>query len=275
MNDGMIFDIVRGSFVDGPGIRTTVFFKGCNLNCAWCHNPESKSGKTQRLFYADKCVGCGACKRVCPSPDRCTLCGKCADVCSKSAISICGRKYTAAEVVKEIVKDKAFYGDTGGATFSGGECMLQTDFLLEILKLCKENDIHTAVDTAGNLPFEAFEKILPYTDMFLYDVKAMDGAIHKKYTGVDNTLILENLARLLKIGKRMWVRIPTILGVNATVENMKAVKGFLEKNGKAEKVELLPYHAMGENKSRALGQETVTFTEPDKELLSSLRAIFE
>lgn len=269
-----IFDIERGSFVDGPGIRTTVFFKGCNLNCAWCHNPESKAGCRQKLFYADKCVGCGACKRICPTPDKCTLCGRCADICPKSAISICGKKYTAQEVVDEIAKDTTFYGDTGGATFSGGECMLRPDFLLEVLRLCKEQGIHTAVDTAGNVPFEYFEKILPYTDMFLYDIKAMDSEVHKKYTGADNTLILKNLARLLEMGKRVWVRIPTIPEVNATREHMEKVKAFLQFHGYPEKVELLPYHAMGENKCRALGGEPEIFKAPEKELLIELREIF-
>lgn len=274
MSEGMIFDIERGSFVDGPGIRTTVFFKGCNLNCAWCHNPESKAGCRQKLFYADKCVGCGACKRICPTPDKCTLCGRCANICPKSAISICGKKYTAQEVVDEIAKDIAFYGDTGGATFSGGECMLRPDFLLEVLRLCKEQGIHTAVDTAGNVPFEYFEKILPYTDMFLYDIKAMDSEVHKKYTGADNALILSNLARLLDMGKRIWVRIPTIPEVNATREHMEKVKVFLQLHGYPERVELLPYHAMGENKCRALGSEPVIFKAPEKELLIGLREIF-
>ena len=160
-----IFDIQRGSFVDGPGIRTTVFFKGCNLRCKWCHNPESQSPKKQILFYKDKCTGCGKCKTVCPyNHENCDFCGKCALFCPNDAREICGKEYTIDEVLKEILKDKDYYGQDGGATFSGGECMLQIDFLEEILKSCKENGVRTAVDTAGNVPWEYFEKILPYTD---------------------------------------------------------------------------------------------------------------
>ena len=146
-----IFDIQRGSYVDGPGIRTTVFFKGCNLQCKWCHNPESQSKNKQILFYKEKCTGCGKCKSVCPyALEKCDFCGKCALYCPNDAREICGKEYTVEEVLSEILKDKDYYNATGGVTFSGGECMLQIDFLKAILKKCKENGIHTAVDTAGN-----------------------------------------------------------------------------------------------------------------------------
>ena len=171
-----IFDIERNSFVDGPGIRTTVFFKGCNLKCAWCHNPESQDFNVQMMFYKDKCKSCGKCNRVCPyNLEKCDLCGKCTFYCPVDARKVCGKEYTANEVFSEIIKDKSYYDNSGGGvTFSGGECMLQIDFLLDILKKCKENGIHTAVDTAGHIPFENFEKILPYTDLFLYDIKLFD-----------------------------------------------------------------------------------------------------
>lgn len=161
---GMIFDIQRGSCVDGPGIRTTVFFKGCNLRCKWCHNPESQSKNKQILFYKDKCTGCGKCKTVCRySFKKCDFCGECAFSCPNAAKELCGKDYGVDEVLKEILKDKDFYNVSGGGvTFSGGECMLQIDFLFEILKKCKENGIHTAVDTAGNVAWEYFERILPY-----------------------------------------------------------------------------------------------------------------
>ena len=159
-----IFDIERNSYVDGPGIRTTVFFKGCNLRCKWCHNPESQSFEKEILFYQHKCTGCGRCKNVtAESTDF---------LCFNDAKEICGKEYTIAEVLSEVMKDRAFYeASGGGVTFSGGECMLQIDFLVEILKKSKENGLHTAIDTAGNIPFERFEKIMPYTDMFLYDLK--------------------------------------------------------------------------------------------------------
>ena len=208
----IIFDIQRGSYVDGPGIRTTVFFKGCNLKCKWCHNPESQSCKKQMLFYKDKCSGCGKCKTVCQySLKNCDFCGKCALFCPNEAREICGKEYTIEEVFAEIIKDKDFYlSSGGGVTFSGGECMLQIDFLREILQKCKENGIHTAVDTAGSVPWEYFERILPYTDLYLYDVKCISEELHKDGTGAANTLILKNLKKLSKTEKEIIVRAPVI-----------------------------------------------------------------
>lgn len=275
MNKAVIFDIQRNSLVDGPGIRTTVFFKGCNLKCTWCHNPESQSSRPQMMFYRDKCTDCGKCREVCPTPDTCTLCGKCTVYCPADARKVCGREYNVEEVLTEIIKDKAFYENSGGGvTFSGGECMLQIDFLSEILKKCKENGIHTAVDTAGHIPFEHFEKILPNTDLFLYDIKMFDSQKHKKYIGVGNELILDNLKELFKVGAKVWIRIPIISGVNDTLEEMRNIKDFLERCGQPEKIELLPYHAMGENKYRAIGKEPPKFTPPDNEKLNKLKEIF-
>lgn len=271
-----IFDIERNSFVDGPGIRTTVFFKGCNLKCAWCHNPESQSFKPQMMFYKDKCTACGKCKEVCPyNLEKCDLCGKCTVYCPMDARKVCGKEYTADEVLAEVIKDKAFYENSGGGvTFSGGECMLQIDFLLEILKKCKQNGIHTAVDTAGHIPFENFEKILPYTDLFLYDLKIFDSDKHKKYVGVGNELILENLKKLLQSGAKIWIRIPVMADVNDTAEEMQKIKEFFVTNGKPQKVELLPYHAMGENKYRAIGRNPQIFKTPDSDKIKTLKEIF-
>lgn len=273
MSTGYLFDIERNSFVDGPGIRTTVFFKGCNLKCAWCHNPESQSFQPQMMFYRDKCTGCGKCKEVCPYHlEKCDLCGKCTFYCPVDARKVCGRKYTADEVLAEVVKDKSFYETSGGGvTFSGGECMLQIDFLLELLKKCKENGIHTAVDTAGHLPFENFEKIVPYTDLFLYDIKCFNTQQHKKYVGVGNELILANLRRLFETGVPIWIRIPIIPGVNDNAEEIKQIKSFLDMCGKPEKIELLPYHAMGENKYYAIGKEPLIFEAPDAERIEQLK----
>jgi pyruvate formate lyase activating enzyme len=174
-----------------------------------------------------------------------------------------------------VLKDKAFYENSdGGVTFSGGECMLQIDFLEELLKKCKQNGIQTAVDTAGHLPYEYFERIAPYTDLFLYDVKCFDSERHKKHTGVGNELILDNLKKLLNAKKRVWIRIPTIPTVNDSEDEMKAIRAFLDACGKPEKIELLPYHAMGEHKYAAIGKEAQFFSTPSEEKMMRLKKIF-
>ena len=271
-----IFDIERNSFVDGPGIRTTVFFKGCNLRCAWCHNPESQNPNVQMMFYADKCIGCGKCREKCPNALQvCMLCGRCAVYCPHDAREICGKEYTADEVLREILKDKTFYENSGGGvTFSGGECMIQIDFLEEILQECKRNGIHTAVDTAGYVPYKRFERIIPYTDLFLYDVKCFDNEKHRQYTGVGNELILENLKSLLATAKPIWVRIPIIPTVNDTEEEMKKIRSFFDSFGFPKKIELLPYHTMGEHKYAALQKEVQKFEIPSTETMESLKKIF-
>ena len=264
----IIFDIERNSFVDGPGIRTTVFFKGCNLKCAWCHNPESQNYQKEILFYKNKCTECGRCMNLTLNDET--------FFCFNDAKEICGKEYTVDEVFAEVIKDKTFYEtSSGGVTFSGGECMLQIDFLLEILKKCKENGIHTAVDTAGNVSWESFKKIIPYTNLFLYDIKAMDSEIHKSYTGVGNKLILENLAKLLKKGASVWIRVPIISGVNDNEDEMRKIKDFFEENGYPENIELIPYHAMGEHKYMALGRASGEFHVSTEAKMNCLKAIFE
>ena len=274
MPKAMIFDIQRNSFVDGPGIRTTVFFKGCNLRCKWCHNPESQSFEKQMMFYKDKCTGCGKCREVCPNHlQSCDFCGKCELYCPAEARKICGREYTPAEVLAEVIKDKAFYDNSGGGvTFSGGECMLQLDFLCEILKKCKSEGIHTAVDTAGNVPWKSFEKILPFTDLFLYDIKAFGAELHRKGTGVSNELILENLKNLSGRAD-IIVRIPVIGGYNDNDEEIRQIADFL-KQIKIIKAELLPYHAMGEHKYTALGRNTESFNVPNKNFMDRSQQLF-
>ena len=271
-----IFDIQRNSYVDGPGIRTTVFFKGCNLRCLWCHNPESQSAKAQMMLFKNKCTGCGKCREKCPNGmTSCDLCGKCTFYCPNDAREICGKEYTAEEVLSEVIKDKSFYESSGGGvTFSGGECMLQADFLREILRMCKENGIHTAVDTAGDVPWGAFEKVIPYTDLFLYDVKAATESLHTEGTGVSNTRILENLARLSAETKaEIIVRVPVIGGYNDTAEEMAKIAAVL-KPLRIRSVELLPYHAMGEHKYEAIGQVGRTFTVPDADTMALFRKLF-
>lgn len=273
----ILFDIERTSYVDGPGIRTTVFFKGCNLKCVWCHNPESQSFKKEIMFYKNKCIGCGKCLEKCKfggikDVNKCTACGKCAMFCPKDARKVCGKEYSADEVLKEILKDKPFYKSSGGGvTFSGGECMLQPADLLDLLKKCKKENIHTAVDTAGNVPFSVFESIFEYTDLFLYDIKAYDPDVHKSLTGVDNSLILENYKKLIKQSKKVWVRIPLIIGANEG--EMKHISEFLKKYP-PEKTELLPYHAMGEAKYDALNMKKTVFSAPTDKETADYRKLF-
>lgn len=268
-----IFDIQRSSTVDGPGIRTTVFFKGCNLRCRWCHNPESQLKAPQMMLYKSKCIGCGKCAEVCPTHMQdCKLCGKCALYCPTDARSICGKEYTVDEVFDELIKDKTFYDNSGGGvTCSGGECMLQIDFLRELLEKCKEHGLHTVVDTAGNIPWESFESVLPYTDMFLYDMKCFSEDLHKEVTGVSNKLILSNLQRLAKEAK-ILIRIPVIPEVN--VGELPKMAQFLKENGLND-VELLPYHKMGDGKYDALGIGFDSYTVPKKEDMEKYKELFK
>ena len=270
-----IFDIQRGSYVDGPGIRTTVFFKGCNLKCKWCHNPEGISKGIQKLFYKDKCVGCGKCARICPYNQKdCTLCGKCALYCPSYALEICGAEYTISELFEIIIKDKSYYeSSNGGVTFSGGECMLQIDFLTEILKICKKANINTAVDTAGNVPYEYFEKIIPYTDTFLYDIKCISEDLHEKFTGVSNATIISNLKKLSKSFKgKIVVRIPLIGGFNDEDSEIFKINDFMSQIN-VSNVEVLPYHKMGLHKYEALNMQPAEFYTPNKEIIDSIKKL--
>lgn len=258
-----IFEIQKNSLVDGPGIRTTVFFKGCNLKCKWCHNPESQKKEPQMLIFKDKCTDCGICKKICESKENCTLCGKCVPLCVNNARKICGKLYNEDEVFKEIMSYDVFYeASGGGVTFSGGECMLQIDFLTGLLKRCKQNNIHTAIDTAGNVSWDKFEKVLPYTDLFLYDIKCITKELHILGTGVSNKLILDNLEKLSYLSKSdIIIRIPVVGGFNDTEEEFYKIKDFI-KNLRIQKTELLKYHSMGEYKYRALSEEFEEFQSP-------------
>lgn len=270
-----IFDIQRGSYVDGPGIRTTVFFKGCNLRCKWCHNPEGLSHSIELIHYKNKCLDCKKCLSVCENMQKsCNLCGKCAIYCPVSAREICGEKYTISELFEIIIKDKSYYeSSNGGVTFSGGECMLQIDFLTEILKICKKANINTAVDTAGNVPYEYFEKIIPYTDTFLYDIKCISEDLHEKFTGVSNATIISNLKKLSKSFKgKIVVRIPLIGGFNDEDSEIFKIKDFMLQIN-VSNVEVLPYHKMGLHKYEALNMQSAEFYTPNKEIIDSFKKL--
>ena len=277
MDKGMIFDIAHGSFADGPGIRTTVFFKGCNLKCRWCHNPESQSMERQMLHYKNKCTDCGVCKDVCPNPnDTCNLCGICTKNCPVTAKKICGELWSADEIMSEVEKDKLFYENSGGGvTFSGGECMLQADFLKILLERCREKKIHTAVDTAGNVPWEDFEKIIPCTDLFLYDVKCFTDEVHINGTGVSNKTILANLIRLSEsFDGDVIVRIPIITGYNTDRAELEKMAEFLS-TVRCKNIELLPYHRLGEHKYSSLERECEVYSVPSKEEMAEIEKLFK
>lgn len=228
MTRGRIFDIQRFSVHDGPGIRTTVFMKGCSLACLWCHNPESISKSKQIQTYFSKCIGCGRCFEVCKNGahiiidgervyrrNLCKTCGSCIDECYSGTLVMTGRDIDPDTLMTDIEADMPFYNDSGGGvTFSGGEPLLQSEFVAGSLKACRENGIHTAVDTAGNVPYSSFENVIPYTDMFLYDLKAMDRDLHRELTGVSNDRILENLNELGTADIPVRIRIPVIEGAN-------------------------------------------------------------
>ena len=254
---GTIFDIQRFSIHDGPGIRTTVFFKGCDLRCLWCHNPESQSPKPELMYYKEKCVGCGECKKICPRAFTadCIAEGKCVPACRHGAREISGRTESAQSVAATVLRDKAFYAQSGGgATLSGGEPLLQADFAAELLSILKENGVHTAVETAGNVPFFVFEKITPLVDLFLYDIKGLDPEKHKRNTGVSNERILENARALAETGKEILFRMPYIPGYNDA--EAPAVADFARSLGKD--LELMAYHEIGAGKYAALGREYPT-----------------
>lgn len=268
---GTVFNIQGYSIHDGPGIRTTVFLKGCPLDCLWCQNPESKETAPQLMFYANLCVGCGACAKACPnasivikdqlaSTDRksCQACGKCVDVCAAHAREITGKVMEAAEVAQKACADKLFFEESGGGvTLSGGEVMAQPSFAREVLRLCKEKGVHTCIETSGFASWDTMKSVLEYVDLVLYDFKCMDSEKHKKYTGVNNEMILSNAKRIVhELGKPLVGRIPLITGINDTVENITQTAKFISEELKPHtRVHLLPYNSLGESKNANLGKE--------------------
>ncbi len=258
-----IFDIKHFAVHDGDGIRTTVFFKGCPLRCVWCHNPEGLARKSELAYLAEKCVSCAACVAVCQSgvhkiegthtlfPSDCTLCGACADACKSDALTLYGREVTVEELLPELLEDRDFYLPRGGVTLSGGECLLEADFCRDLLRRLKEEGIHTAVDTSGAVAREAIEKVLPYTDLFLYDIKAYDEEVHRRCTGDSNRRILDNLLYLDSVGAEIEIRIPFVPDYNDT--EMEAVAHFLSPLRHVRGVKVLPYHRLSDGKYASLG----------------------
>jgi pyruvate formate lyase activating enzyme len=271
----MIFDIKHFAVHDGPGIRTTIFLKGCPLKCAWCHSPESQNQGPELLLDIEKCIQCNICVEVCPesaipSPglidkETCNVCGACAEACYSGAIELKGKPMTIEEVLNEIEKDRELLQNSGGGvTLSGGEPMAQPDFTVELLRHLKQSGYHTALDTSGYTPWGNLEQALGYTDLVLFDLKHICKEKHAKFTGVDNQSILENLAKANSQGKKIWVRVPLVPGVNDDPEHIEELADWVKTLG-VERTYLLPYHSLGVPKYESLGRDYGLEIEPHTE----------
>jgi pyruvate formate lyase activating enzyme len=286
MQTGEIFDIKKYAIHDGPGIRTTVFFKGCPLSCGWCHNPESISQASQRLYREERCIGCMECIKACLNnaisaaedklkwdPPSCVYCKTCAQTCPPQAIEFIGKTMSIEDVVAEIAKDTLFYDESsGGVTFSGGEPLMQPSFLTGLLKACGDLDLHRAVDTCGYADTRILLKVASHVDLFLYDLKHMDSEKHFRYTGVSNEMILTNLEYLSRQGAKIIIRLPVIPGINNDSENIERTGTFLSSLAGVNQVNILAYHPAAEAKYKNLGvkYKTGDIERPDRDHLESI-----
>lgn len=286
MSTSLIFDIKRYAINDGPGIRVVIFFKGCNLNCAWCHNPESISAKAGKMYTQSKCIRCGSCVVACEQDaislfadgividqQRCVMCGKCCEACPSLALEMSGKVMSVDEIIGIIEKERIFFEQSGGGvTFSGGEPLLHSELLIKLLEECGKRGIHRIVDTAGNVREETLLEVAKQTDLFLFDLKMMDSELHKQWTGSDNRLILQNLKKLAETAAGIIIRIPLIGGVNDTDENIEQTARFIsELAGDSKEVQLLPYHNIARHKFQKLGikDKSEKLREPEKEALAA------
>ena len=285
-NKGIIFNIQRYSIHDGPGIRSTVFLKGCPLTCFWCQNPESQEMKAEILLDKSKCASCGQCIISCPAganlltPDRvkiirdkCMGCGECVEVCPNEARRLVGEYMTVDEVMEEILRDRVFYENSGGGvTLSGGEPLMQADFALQLLRRCKEEDLHTALDTCGYTSWKTMQKLLEYTDLVLYDIKCLDATKHSMATGKPNELIIEN-AKMIARSKEMWVRVPLVPGFNDSEREVRAIVSFIKKELGSTKIDLHCYNKLGEGKYDRLDKVGIHLDPQNEEYMEKLREI--
>ncbi len=291
MTHGLVFDIKKYSIHDGPGIRTTVFLKGCPLNCWWCHNPESQSPRMEMLLRDNRCIQCGACVEACPHDaiqwldgepvtDRavCAQCGTCEATCYADARERVGREMTVEQVLAEIEHDVAFYDESGGGvTFSGGEPLLQHAFLLDLLRACKARDIHTTLDTSGCAAWATLDQVRPYVDLFLYDLKVMDDDRHREFTGVSNRSILSNLQALSARGHTVIIRVPVIPGINDDDETVRQIGAFAGALPHLQGVDLLPYHHIAVDKYLRLNKPYRLFEtrQPTAERLTEIAQVLQ
>lgn len=266
---GLVSNIQKYSLQDGPGIRTTVFLKGCPLDCWWCHNPEGRRSRPEVVVMENRCVRCGECVEACPElpgplaaaklpvvAETCRLCGECIDACATGARQMIGRQMTVREVMVEILADRIFYEQSGGgATFSGGEPMMQARFLEALLTACRERGIRSVLDTCGYAPEESFVRIAAMADLVMYDLKSFDEATHSRFTGVSNDLILSNLRALDRGHRNIWIRLPVIPGVNDQPRLLDELAAFLAPLANVRQINLLPYHKTGVAKFKRLGRE--------------------
>ena len=280
---GTIFNIQRYSIHDGPGIRTTVFLKGCGLRCFWCQNPESQRIKPEIFLNRDNCTSCGRCVTVCPTGastlsdrsstidrSKCIGCGKCAEACPNVARTLVGRYSTVDEIMQEVIRDKKFYKNSGGGvTLSGGEPAAQPKFALSIMQSCKEAGLHTALDTCGYASWSSMEKLLEYTDLVLYDIKCMEPRKHYDATGKFNKLILENAKRIARY-KPMRVRVPVVPNFNDSPEEVKAIAHFVKAELGSVDIDLLPYNKLGESKYERLDRTLIRLQEKGEENIQIL-----
>lgn len=276
---GLIFDIRKYSIHDGPGVRTTVFFKGCPLACRWCCNPESQAGRPELVWVGERCLGCDLCLSVCEQSalgaaadggrtidrERCDCCGACARRCPGEALNLIGRRVSVDEVLEEVARDALYFEASGGGlTLSGGEPLAQPDFAAELLRRYKreERGGHTAVETCGFVAWPVIERVAPDVDLFLYDLKHLDPLEHRRLTGQSNQLVLDNARRLAAAGSAMVMRLPLIAGVNDRCEQLEAAADFILSLPGVRRLDLLPYHRLGEPKYRRLGKAYPLADEP-------------